>query len=322
MQFNRQLRKTLSLLTLACGLFLAVGCQLIAEVDESRLEADAEQNHTLSDASDDPPDAMSSRPDAMSSPADASVDAQTDASTPTGSDAGGTIADASAPDATESPLCKGDSECPIVNDPCQKSVCRTSECIVVPRTDGTSCQTNLCLVGQQCESGVCVGGRERDCGELDSACTTGLCDEQTGACIAMNLPKGTSCSTNYCRVNQQCDGRGVCEAGNERQCTAPTCGSSSCDAEAKTCVETLVGCEIDNSCWDAGKRNPANTCEVCDPALNRTGWSLQPNGSPCNDGVRCTNHDTCMNGQCDGRDNCREGKQCNRSRDRCEEPDD
>ncbi|NUN16670.1 MAG: hypothetical protein HUU55_23845, partial [Myxococcales bacterium] len=70
-------------------------------------------------------------------------------------------------------------------------------------------------------------------------------------------------------------------------------------------------CEIGGACIPNGTENPANSCLICDVAINAADWS--PNdGAPCDDGDACTNADLCQAGGCVGTQpvTCDDGNQC------------
>lgn len=68
-----------------------------------------------------------------------------------------------------------------------------------------------------------------------------------------------------------------------------------------------TGCSIDAVCYPMGEVAPDNPCQVCDPARTAVEWSAADE-IPCEDGLFCTQEDTCMGGQCSGRQRpCNEG---------------
>ena len=61
----------------------------------------------------------------------------------------------------------------------------------------------------------------------------------------------------------------------------------------------------------AGKRNPENECELCDPDTDDAGWTSD-DGHSCDDGLFCTTNDACKSGRCEGADKqCEDGVACN-----------
>ena len=57
-------------------------------------------------------------------------------------------------------------------------------------------------------------------------------------------------------------------------------------------------CHIGGACWAAGISDPTNSCQVCDAAKAKTGWSALADGAGCDDGLPCTVADACVSGQC------------------------
>jgi hypothetical protein len=96
-----------------------------------------------------------------------------------------------------------------------------------------------------------------------------------------------------------CGGTGYgCDDG--LACTTDTCdGSGGC-----THTITAGNCLIDNLCRTGGDANPANGCQVCDPA-HASSWSNQANDTPCTSPASCLNSHTglladgtCQSGSC------------------------
>jgi hypothetical protein len=54
----------------------------------------------------------------------------------------------------------------------------------------------------------------------------------------------------------------------------------------------VVACDIDLTLFASGAPNPANACQVCQPALSTTSWSS------VNDGTVCGTSDVCVGGAC------------------------
>lgn len=74
-----------------------------------------------------------------------------------------------------------------------------------------------------------------------------------------------------------------------------------CDACAADCsAVTTPGCLVGLACILDGTANPTNSCQVCDPAANRVGFSNVMNGTICDDGLFCSTADSCTAGACGG----------------------
>ncbi|MDP6943127.1 MAG: hypothetical protein QF464_03170, partial [Myxococcota bacterium] len=120
-----------------------------------------------------------------------------------------------------------------------------------------------CTEEDTCSEGECVGGPQVDCSSYDAECLIGVCDSETGLCGALPLPDGTSCDDdNACTEEDAClDGA----------CTA----------------YVSVSCDDANLCTD----------EACYP---EQGCVSTPNSEPCDDGLWCTEDDTCEDSVCVG----------------------
>ena len=105
-----------------------------------------------------------------------------------------------------------------------------------------------------------------DCDD-NNACTTDSCDQILKICLNTPVPDGTSCEDGlFCTVSDQCS-TGVCTSGSARDCSAAgnQCNDGVCDEGANQCVPQPVA-----------------------------------NGTPCNDGLFCTQAEQCQSGLCTG----------------------
>lgn len=78
----------------------------------------------------------------------------------------------------------------------------------------------------------------------------------------------------------ECQGDGQCVS--ENLCEIPRCDEGQCVFDSVVCV-------------------PADLCHragVCEPSTGQCTTQVQGNGTPCDDGVRCTGPDACLNGVC------------------------
>lgn len=156
--------------------------------------------------------------------------------------------------------------------------------------------------------------QDDECGDCD-ACTSDLCDPDSGLCRHALAPDGTPCGDDlFCNGVETCREGGCTPSLNP---CPPRC--SACDEEAKTCRPTDGHCVIDGECHDAGAPNPANRCQECDPQRNATAWSNRPDGTVCSDGGFCVENDTCSDGVClPGSEPClEECSSCDEEHDRC-----
>jgi MYXO-CTERM domain-containing protein len=181
-------------------------------------------------------------------------------------------------------------------EPCDADIaCRSGFC-----TDGVCCtsrcdgQCEACGAGGSC--GAIVGapiGSRTPCASDGSACG-GSCDGTGRASCA--YPIGSECDDGlFCTDADRCDGLGACASGSQRDCgDGAECTSDACDEDADECVHsTEEGCVIDGTCFANGSVNPENGCEVCNASASQDSWSLAPEGAVCDDGMFCTEDDTC-----------------------------
>lgn len=166
---------------------------------------------------------------------------------------------------TDCARCTSAAQCDDL-DPCTTDACTGGRCVHGDAPDGTACNDGLyCTTGDVCTAGAC-GGAARDCSAAGNQCNIGRCDEGADACYADPRPNGTACNDGlYCTNPDVCTG-GVC-GGAARDCSAVAnqCNTASCNETTDACV-----------------------------AVPRT------NGTACDDGLYCTNPDSCTSGACGG----------------------
>lgn len=169
-------------------------------------------------------------------------------------------------DKCQSGECKGE---PLVCDAgvCQDAWCSEEKhaCVTVWEDDGVPCDDNdLCTIGDQCESGKCIGVA-KDCSSVGEGnqCVKGVCDPKDGQCKAVPVGEGQDCDDGqWCTLNDKCK-QGKC-LGQARDCSDP-CNTGTCDEDNDQCVKT-----------------PANE------------------GNACNDNDFCTTGEKCKSGECMG----------------------
>ena len=164
------------------------------------------------------------------------------------------------------------------SNPCEICSPATSSTAFVPN-DGQTCDDGaFCTVADTCAGGSCVG-TTRSCDD-EIACTgVETCDEDADLCGA---------------------GTGSCSAGQI------------CDASSGECALACAGCLISDTCYGDGQVNPLNPCQVCTLAAAQSDWSAN-DGASCDDGLFCTDNDTCSAGACVGGGDreCGDGVSCN-----------
>ena len=178
-------------------------------------------------------------------------------------------------------LCTTAADCNDQN-PCTLDSCVSGLCESdsAPQ-EGLSCDDGLfCTAADTCEAGFCVGTGNPCFGGNQCSNT---CNEVAGNCLA---PVGSACDLDAdpCTIDQ-CDGAGTCSFASNDDCSdGNVCTSDSCTAG--------VGCQ---------------SVPVAD-------------GTACDDGLFCTQTDSCQSGVCTGSgDPCSSGVQCSNV---CVEEDD
>ncbi len=100
-----------------------------------------------------------------------------------------------------------------------------------------------------------------------------------------------------------CTGNAECDDG--LTCTTDICGVNGC-------ANVITGnfCVIDSLCIAGGALNPANACEICQPAVAPEAWT-NADETGCDDGNPCTHSDLCVVRQCVGTSySCDDGLGC------------
>jgi hypothetical protein len=138
-------------------------------------------------------------------------------------------------------------DCDDKNECTEDGCAPATGCINPSLPDGAPCSDGLyCTVGDQCKSGVCASGKQRDCGGMGlTFCQGGACDETQKQCVSATAPDGRSCSDdNACTTDDKCK-LGACvgtPVADCRKCTTATecnddtpCTVDLCN-DLKTCV--------------------------------------------------------------------------------------
>ena len=128
----------------------------------------------------------------------------------------------------------------------------------------------------------------------------------TGGTTAPECTTDAACDDGDACTQDRCD-EGVCAhlaAADGAACDDGDLCTQSDTCQAGACVgASPVVCVAADSCRTAG---------VCDPATGLCDSPLVADGTPCDDGDRCTQRDTCQAGVCTGADpmSCEAGDQC------------
>lgn len=220
--------------------------------------------------------------------------------------------------------CGSSSICDVVSNSC---VSTCAGCLIddVCLPAGAEANGNPCFVCDPARStSFFTAALGKACGSGPSACSGQSTCDAVGGCQPNHLPADTPCGNNAgnaCNQPDSCDGLGTClprlanngtpcddgqfcTVGDQcqgGQCVAAgnrNCGTNrSCDPDTNSC--SCDGCTIGASCFGFGALNPANACQICDPA--RSVSSFSPNtGASCGAGpTECSAQDTCnAQGQC------------------------
>jgi len=199
---------------------------------------------------------------------------------------------------------------------CTTDVCVGGACQHNPNT--LACNDGLfCTLSDQCSGGTCVGSGD--------SCPGQLCNESTNTCVDCltnaDCDDGDVCTTDtcsagscgytnnmlpcndglFCTANDNCAG-GVCVGAGD------PCPGQLCSEKFNACVECLgvADCDDGNVCTN-------DTCTV-----GNCGYTN--NTLPCDDGLFCTDTDTCSGGACVGSgDPCAPALLCDEGTNSCVE---
>jgi len=206
---------------------------------------------------------------------------------------------------------------------CFSCVGQGSEGSCLPLDNGDECSDGLaCTQFDTCVDGDCVAGAPMDCSELDSDCSSGACDEETGGCVEIPLE-------DLCVIIGQCVAEGTLHPDIPCLSCRPSLSGTDWSAAEGTCF-------IEGSCYDIG--DPVGgDCLVCNPAFPYEPYSVADdtpctadesictadkcvggecshpplNGAACDDGNDCTSDDQCADGACAGKPySCDDGLEC------------
>ncbi len=220
--------------------------------------------------------------------------------------------------------CNSDAECA----GCE--VCQGFVCVTAP--DGTGCDDgDLCTVTDACSGGTCAG-TAKDCSASATACENGVCNAGTGACEAQPKSDGASCDDgDPCTETDVCTG-GTC-AGSAKDCSgaADACNDGSCNVATGACEPSPKAdgtacddgspCTLSDACASGSCAGTAKDCSASgnacnDGACNAITGACEPlpkaDGTPCDDGIACSDADQCTSGACAGA-----LKDCSNLDDRC-----
>ncbi|MBW1811263.1 MAG: hypothetical protein JRJ87_23940 [Deltaproteobacteria bacterium] len=199
---------------------------------------------------------------------------------------------------------------------------------------GTACTDDgtYCNGAEFCDGAGACAGDGNPC-LPESECN--FCNEGQGNCFD---DAGTACTDDgtYCNGGEFCDGAGACAGdGNpclpESECNFCNEGQGNCFDDAGTvCTDDGTYCNGGEFCDGvgacAGDGNPClpeSECQHCNEADTNC---IDPDASLCDDGLYCSDPDTCTGGICSGPtrdctfldDDCNTGS-CNEGSDQCDQ---
>lgn len=212
-------------------------------------------------------------------------------------------------------------DCSALGGSCRTGICNeaTDACDGPPVADGTACDDNqFCTINDSCVAGTCTGGGARDCSAVAGLCQSDSCDDTLNQCVATSAPDGTACDDGlFCTVGEICMG-GMC-SGTQRNCdvAADACNAGTCVEAMDACVPTPLSdgtncpdnlyCTVNEVCQAGSCNSAPRTCNsqtdqcntgVCDDTADACIADPLPNSTGCDDGLFCTQNDTCFNGSC------------------------
>ncbi len=208
------------------------------------------------------------------------------------------------------------------NNPCTVETCDVNTGCKFSYAQETCSDGNICTVGDNCQSGNCVGKSIFDCDD-GNPCTDDSCQPVSG-CI--HVPNAIPCSDgDTCTIGDTCI-QGFCKSSETLDCDdGNVCTLDICDKVTGCVFQAIPGfcddlneCTSDDQCLGGAcvgvgtlKCDDNNSCtlDTCEP---NGGCSNKPLETTCNDGNPCTLNDLCFAGECQaGTDmNCSDGNPC------------
>ena len=207
------------------------------------------------------------------------------------------------------------TDCSELDTVCTVGVCASEGvCVSTARADGTPCDDGqFCTDPDFCQGGVCSGS-PRDCSGGGDICNSGGCDETANMCTGLPLPDGGACSNgDFCVVGETCNS-GTCGSGTPRDCSAlaDSCNSATCNEALDMCERAPL---TDNTACDDGLFcTDPDTCTagICSgPPRDCNTFALQCATGTCNEGTDlCVPTNVADGTACDDGDTCTTGDEC------------
>ena len=129
---------------------------------------------------------------------------------------------------------------------------------------------------------------------------------------------------NACTTDKVVDGK--CEYTTKDCSDGVACTDDQCNPTDASCTNRPARnyCYISGTCYESGRKNPANPCQACNWRNSQEQWS-DNDGATCDDNDRCTENDRCSGGTCEGEakdctapNECQVDGSCNATTGECE----
>ena len=170
---------------------------------------------------------------------------------------------------------------------------------------------DLCNGTIHCDKGKCAfakGSTVLCDATNDTVCAQNTCNPATGKCVMKPAPAGTPCvDSDPCTVSSAC-AAGSCTAGKTSFCQCQTTADCQPLQDGDLCNGTLVcdksffpwACRLNKATVIACDGGADTACAVnaCKPATGMCAPAPAPDGTPCEDGEKCTAADACKAGVC------------------------
>ncbi len=210
---------------------------------------------------------------------------------------------------TEAGECMGEPIDCTDDNPCTDDLCNpVVGCLNNPMT-GQNCEDgDPCSLADKCQDGVCAGSSTKNCSDgVD--CTVDSC-HAGGECVHVPdhsaCDDGIPCTVESCNVDDGC----VSTPDHNKCADGNPCTEDICDLVEQCLHEPLAG--YHNGAWccadSALDCDDGNMCTIdsCNFSLHQCLYGAAPDGVPCEDGLACTQGETCQEGLC----GCDDGNHC------------
>ena len=182
---------------------------------------------------------------------------------------------------------------------CTLDSCDPEQGCVYAAKEGSCDDGDVCTLGDTCQDGTCVASEELEC-TTENQCMNAVCEPTTG-CTELPKLEGVACDDgNACTDGDACldgsclAGQSICDCETDADCPddddlcngVPTCVANECIIAA----DSIPQC---NSAIECIALN-------CVPATGECEEEPVPNGTPCVDGLGCTEDSKCAAGACVG----------------------